>query len=133
VFDAADTLELVLPALVGAIRTIRFDSDRMRAACEDEGLYATDLAEALVRSGVPFREAHRRTGELLRRLDAEGGSLRQMAEEAWGEFGVPDGASLLDPDRSVRSRTTSGGPSPDSVRAQADAIEALLASRDISP
>jgi argininosuccinate lyase len=132
VFDTADTLERVLPALVGATRTIRFDPDRMRAACDDEGLYATDLAEALVRSGVPFREAHRRTGELLRRLDAEGGSLRQMTQEAWDEFGVPDGASLLDPDRSVRARTTSGGPSPDSVRAQADAIAGLLATRAIN-
>ena len=47
-------------------RRWRFDVDAMRAACEDEGLYATDLAEALVRSGVPFREAHRRTGELLK-------------------------------------------------------------------
>jgi argininosuccinate lyase len=133
VFDSADTLEVVLPALVGAVRTIRFDAEAMRAACDAEGLYATDLAEALVRSGVPFREAHRRTGELLRRLEAEGRSLRQMAEDAWDEFGLPDGASLLDADRSVRSRTTSGGPSPDSVRAQADAIERLLASRAISP
>jgi argininosuccinate lyase len=133
VFDTADTLELVLPALVGAIRTIRFDAGAMRAACDAEGLYATDLAEALVRSGVPFRDAHRRTGELLKRLDTEGRSLREMAEEGWNEFGLPDGASLLDPDRSVRSRTTSGGPSPDSVRAQAEAIEALLTSRSISP
>ena len=133
VFDTADTLELVLPALVGAIRTIRFDPDRMRATCDDEGLYATDLAEALVRSGLPFREAHRRTGELLRRLETEDGSLRQMTQEAWDEFGVPDGASLLDPDRSVRARTTSGGPSPDSVRVQADAIAGLLASRAVGP
>ena len=66
-FDAADTLELVLPALVGAVDTVRFDAGgdaggRLR----ETGLYATDLAEALVRRGVPFREAHRRTGELLK-------------------------------------------------------------------
>jgi argininosuccinate lyase len=133
VFDTADTLEVVLPALVGAVRTIRFDAEAMRTACDAEGLYATDLAEALVRSGVPFREAHRRTGELLRQLETEGRSLREMAEEAWDEFGAPDGASLLDPDRSVRSRTTSGGPSPDSVRAQVEAIEALLSSRALNP
>ncbi len=67
-FDAADTLELVLPALVGAVDSVRFDADAMRASAADEGLYATDLAEALVRDGVPFREAHRRTGELLKGL-----------------------------------------------------------------
>ena len=59
-FDAADTLELVLPAITGAVATAVFHVDAMRAACADEGLYATDLAEALVRDGAPFREAHRR-------------------------------------------------------------------------
>ena len=62
VFDAADTLELVLPGATGGVETMRFDAERMRAALTDEGLYATDLAEALVRAGVPFREAHRQDG-----------------------------------------------------------------------
>jgi argininosuccinate lyase len=124
--DAADTLELVLPALTGAISTIRFHPDAMRAACATEGLYATDLAEALVRDGVPFREAHRRTGELLKRVDAEGRSLADLGDVEWKEFGVPDGAALLDPDRSVAARTIAGGPAPESVRSQADAIERLL-------
>ncbi len=128
VFDAADTLELVLPALTGAVRTVRFDVGRMRAACDDEGLYATDLAEALVSSGVPFREAHRRTGELLKRLSEEGRSLRDLTAEGWSAFGVPEGSSLLDADRAVAARGGRGGPSPASVRAQADALEALLGS-----
>ena len=71
-FDAADTLALVLPALTGCVRTFAFDPERMRAACADEGLYATDLAEALVRTGLPFREAHRRTGELLKQRRERG-------------------------------------------------------------
>src|SRR5206468_5902544 len=94
-FDAADTLELVLPALEGAVRTVRFDPDAMRAACRDEGLYATDLAEALVASGVPFREAHRRTGELLRRLEGEHRALRDLTETEWTAFGVDLGSALL--------------------------------------
>src|SRR5204862_7376193 len=68
-FDAVDTLELVLPALDGTVRTARFDVGAMRNASGDPDLFATDVAEALVRSGVPFREAHRRTGELLKRLE----------------------------------------------------------------
>jgi len=126
-FDAADTLTLVLPALTGAIRTLSFDADAMRAACEDEGLYATDLAEALVVAGVPFREAHRRTGELLRRLEDEGGSLRGLDADAWSAFGVPHGSSLLEPARSVGARSGPGGPSPASVKAQIDALDAALA------
>ncbi|MGZ8603119.1 MAG: argininosuccinate lyase [Actinomycetota bacterium] len=128
-FDAADTLELVLPAMTGAISTIRFDVDAMRAACAAEGLYATDLAEALVRDGVPFREAHRRTGELLKRVDEEGRSLADLTDEEWTAFGVPGGAELLDPDRSVAARTMPGGPSAESVRSQADALERTIAGR----
>jgi argininosuccinate lyase len=121
-FDAADTLALVLPALRGAVRTIRFDIDAMRASCLDPSLYATDLAEALVRSGVPFREAHRRTGELLKELAARGRDLRDLDGGAWTEFGVPGGAAMLDPDASVAARTMPGGPAPASVEAQADAL-----------
>jgi argininosuccinate lyase len=128
-FDAADTLELVLPAITGALATTVFHPDAMRAACADEGLYATDLAEALVRDGVPFREAHRRTGELLRTI-AEGRSLADLTDDEWKAFGVPHGAELLDPDRSVAARTTPGGPSPESVRAQADMLERSIQERE---
>jgi argininosuccinate lyase len=127
-FDAADTLELVLPAITGAVATTVFHVEAMRAACADEGLYATDLAEALVRDGVPFREAHRRTGELLKRVDGEGRSLAELTDDEWKAFGVPDGAEFLDPDRSVTARTTSGGPSPESVRTQADLLGRLIGS-----
>jgi argininosuccinate lyase len=132
-FDAADTLELVLPALIGAVETVRFDAAAMRRAAEAEGLYATDLAEALVAAGVPFREAHRRTGALLRELAGASRGLRDLASEEWIEFGVADGASMLDPDRSVRARSTPGGPSPHSVRAQADALDRLLSERRSQP
>jgi argininosuccinate lyase len=128
-FDAADTLELVLPALSGAVRTTRFHPEVMRAACGQEGLYATDVSEALVARGVPFREAHRRTGELLKSLATQGRTMSDLTEEEWNELGVSGGASLLDPDRSVRARSMAGGPSPESVRAQADEVAAALALR----
>jgi argininosuccinate lyase len=133
VFDAADTLERVLPALTGAVRTLRFDTDAMRAACADEGLYATDLAEALVLGGVPFREAHRRTGELLKALAEGGRSLRDLDAGEWEAFGVPDGAARLDPDRSIASRPGPGGPSRASVERQAASLERFLEARPIQP
>ena len=125
-FDAADTLEAVLAALAGCVETLTFRPEAMREAASAEGLYATDLAEALVRSGVPFREAHRRVGELLRRLEAEGRTVRTLSPDEWADLGLPDGAVLLDGDRAVRARSAPGGPSPESVRAQADAIERSL-------
>jgi len=128
-FDAGDTLEVALAALAGSVETLRFDVAALRRAAEDEALYATDLAEELVKGGVPFREAHRRIGEMLKRLDSEGRVLRDLGPEEWRDEGLPDGASLLDPDRSVGARSMAGGPSPPSVLAQADAVEAALVAR----
>ncbi len=125
-FDAADTIEACLAATVGAVETVRFDPPAMRAAAESESLYATDLAEALVLAGVPFREAHRRTGALLRALEEEGRLLRDLSPTEWESFGVPDGTTYLDPDRAVAARGGPGGPSPESVLAQAAAIERAL-------
>ncbi len=98
----------------------------MRAACADPGLYATDVAEELVRTGVPFRDAHRRTGELLRALDADGRTLHDLTDDEWASFGVPNGAALLDPDHAVEARSGPGGPSTASVLAQCDALEESL-------
>ena len=128
-FDAADTLEAMLAALVGVVDTVRFDTDTMRAAAEAEELFATDLAEALVADGLPFRTAHRRTGELLKRLEREGRTLRDLKDEEWETFGLPDGAALLDPLAAAQARSTSGGPSPASVLEQAAAIDRALAAR----
>ncbi len=122
-FDAADTLEASLAALAGCVETARFDVAAMRRACDAEGLYATDLAEALVAGGVPFREGHRRIGGLLKRLAAEGRSLRDLTPGEWSAEGLPEGASLLDPDRAVRARALAGGPSPESVLRQAEVLE----------
>jgi argininosuccinate lyase len=82
-----------------------------------------------VRGGVPFREAHRRTGALLKELAAHARTVRDLTPEEWQTFGVAGGAALLDPDASVRARTMPGGPSPVSVTAQADAVSAALAAR----
>jgi argininosuccinate lyase len=129
VFDAADTLDDVLPALAGCVETMTFHPEAMRAAAAAPGLFATDLAEALVAAGVPFREAHRRVGELLRRLEAEDLSFSALSPDDWATLGLPDGADLLDADRAVRARATPGGPSPDSVLRQAEALDRRLADR----
>jgi argininosuccinate lyase len=65
VFDAVDTLLLVLPAVAGLVATLRFNSERIAAGAAAGYALATDLAELLVRRGVPFREAHEMVGHLV--------------------------------------------------------------------
>jgi argininosuccinate lyase len=129
VFDAVDTIVSVLSALAGCVETMTVDADAMRSAASAPVLYATDVAEALVAAGTPFREAHRIVGDLLRGLDAQGRGLGDLVVEEWAALGLPDGAALLDPDRSVAARAVPGGPSPASVLIQADALERMLDSR----
>lgn len=127
VFDAVATLLHVLPALTGCFKTLTFNPDRMRADADAEDLYATDLAEALVKDGVPFRDAHRRTGQLLKTLAHANRGLRDMTDAEWAEFGVPGGAAMLDPDASVGARTMRGGPAPEQVLEQCDAVSEIIA------
>jgi argininosuccinate lyase len=130
-FDAADTIELVLAAAIGAVDTLRFDRAALRRAACDPDLYATDVAEAMVRSGVPFREAHRRTGELLRALADEGRTLADLRPDEWAALGLAEDGVALDPDRSIAARSTPGGPSPASVERQVDELGARLAARSL--
>jgi argininosuccinate lyase len=129
VFNSADTLERTLPALAGCLETATFDAGAMLRAAEAPELYATDVAEALVANGVPFREAHRTVGELLRDLAGDGRTLRDLSSAEWAEVGLPDGASLLDPRHAVDARSMPGGPSRASVEAQLDTLERALSDR----
>ena len=77
-FDAIDSLELCLAAAAGMLDGIRFNRERLAAAAADEMLAATDLADALVREGVPFREAHGLVGGLVRAAVDSGRGLAEL-------------------------------------------------------
>ena len=77
-FDAADTLELILAAARGMVAGARFDRERMRAAASDELIAATDVADLLVRLGMPFREAHGVVAGLVRTAVDSGRSLSEL-------------------------------------------------------
>ncbi len=77
-FDAVDTLELTLSAAAGMLEGVRFSRERMREAAADELVAATDLADLLVRLGVPFRESHGIVAGLVRAALDGGKSLSQM-------------------------------------------------------
>ncbi|HSJ17091.1 MAG TPA: argininosuccinate lyase [Solirubrobacterales bacterium] len=128
-FDAADNLELCLAAARGLLAGIRFDRERLAAAAADEMLYATDVADLLVRKGMPFREAHGVVGRLVRSALERGVALSELPADELGEF-----SELLDDeyyevlrlDRSLESKLSPGGTASARVREQLDAARAAL-------
>jgi argininosuccinate lyase len=124
-FDSVDQVSLALSALTGMIATATFVPERMQAAADSEGSSATDLAEYLVRAGLPFREAHAVVGALVRRALAGEGSLHDLAA-ADPQLG-PDAAALVMPGVGVRQRTSPGGAGPVPVAKQLDVFAAELA------
>jgi argininosuccinate lyase len=80
-FDACDTIELMLAAAAGMLAGVRFDRERMASAARDELVAATDVADLLVRHGVPFREAHGVVGGLVRTALERGVELSALGEE----------------------------------------------------
>lgn len=123
-FDSVDQVSLALSALTGMIATATFVPERMQAAADSEGSSATDLAEYLVRAGLPFRDAHAVVGALVRRALAGEGSLHDLAA-ADPQLG-PDAAALVMPGVGVRQRTSPGGAGPVPVAKQLDVFAAEL-------
>ena len=129
-FDAFDTLGLVLPALAGAVASATFDRARLEAAASDDFALATDVAEALVLLGVPFRDAHERVGRLVAAAEERGSGLVDLPSElvaaAHPEL-VTRWSSLLDPRAAVERRTGRGGTASAAVRSQLSHARAKLA------
>ena len=119
-FDAVDTVLLVLPAVAGALQETRFNSKRMRAALSTS-MMATDLADYLVEKGATFREAHAAIGSLIRESEQEGCELDALPVSSFRKahplFG-DDVLEWLDPSRSVARRDVPGGTGPTAVSAQ---------------
>jgi argininosuccinate lyase len=132
-FDAVDTIMLVLPAVSGALQEIRFNPKRMRAALSSS-MMATDLADYLVEKGATFREAHSSVGSLIRESEHEGCELDGLPlasfKAAHSLFG-DDVLDWLDPARSVARRDVPGGTGPTALSAQLrSAREALRPATD---
>ncbi len=128
-FDAADTLELSLAVAAGAIATATFDRNRMRAALDD-AMLATDVADMLVERGMPFREAHRAVGALVRAAEAHGVPLSQVpvAVASAIDARLDDQlAAVFQLERSVAARRVSGATAPEAVQQQLAAARAALA------
>ena len=121
-FDALDTAEGALRVTAVVVRGARFDRERCAAACEHGFLDATDLADLLVRAGIPFRDAHERVGEAVREALDAGVELRQLPEERQRAL-FPELKQDLDQALRVAAmlerRSVVGGTSPERVREEA--------------
>ncbi|HEX7119672.1 MAG TPA: argininosuccinate lyase [Longimicrobiales bacterium] len=111
-FGAFDALALLLPATRDTVAGLRFHESALACAADDPTLLATDLADELVRAGVPFREAHGVAGKLIRAAELEGGSIFDLPADVWAAAHPALASGLgrsLDAERSVEARSLPGG------------------------
>src|SRR5215468_9465046 len=129
VFDAVDTLLLVLPAMAGLIATLRVNPDRLRQGASTGFTLATDLAEYLVRRGVPFREAHEIVGHLVVWCQVNDVGLDQVSDADLAKVSphlTPDVRAVLTVDGALAARKGFGGTAPERVAEQLAALRATV-------
>ena len=121
VFDSVAQLELVLPAMAGMVATLRFDTERMAALAPAGYTLATDVAEWLVRRGVPFRVAHEAAGAAVRTAENRGVGLEELTDAEFAAISAeltPEVREVLTVAGSVASRNARGGTAPEQVARQ---------------
>ncbi|ROR74222.1 argininosuccinate lyase [Bogoriella caseilytica] len=121
VFDACDTLEVLLPAVAGMVATLTFHPERMAELAPQGFSLATDIAEWLVREGVPFREAHEVAGECVRQCEAQGKELHELTDSELASISPalsPQVREVLTVSGSLASRDAVGGTAPVRVAEQ---------------
>jgi len=131
-FDTLDTLQLTLPALTGCIRTLAFDVERLMAAAPAGHSLATEIADELARSGVPFAQAHEISGRLVAAAEARGVSLSALSAEeceAISPLLSPAVMAVATVETALARRTVPGGTAPQRVAEQLSAARTQVASR----
>jgi argininosuccinate lyase len=129
VFDTVDTLLLVLPATAGMISTLTFDAERMAASAPQGFALATDLAEWLVRAGVPFRDAHEIAGACVRYCEPLGKELWDLTDAELAGISphlTPEVRSVLTVQGALAARSAFGGTAPERVAEQLAALRELV-------
>ena len=129
VFDSVRTLEVLLPAMSGLVATLTFDRDRLAALAPEGFSLATDVAEWLVRQGVPFSEAHELAGACVRRCEDIGIGLGALTDADLAGISAqltPEVRSVLTVQGSIASRNGRGGTAPYRVAEQLDELAAAV-------
>jgi len=121
VFDQIDTLTVLLPAFAGMIATLRFDTGRLAELAPQGFSLATDVAEWLVREGVPFRAAHELAGACVRECEERGVELWELTDDELAAISphlTPAVGKVLTVEGSIASRSAYGGTAPVRVAEQ---------------
>jgi argininosuccinate lyase len=128
-FDAVDTIELCLEAAAGMLRTAQFRRERLEQAAGDEFLAATDIADLLVRRGVPFRESHGIVAGLVRHALEGGKRLSELDREELARFSDrldDEYYEVLANGSWLESKVSEGGTASRRVREQLERARAVL-------
>lgn len=127
VFDSVEQLELLLPAMAGMLGTLTFHTERLAELAPAGFTLATDIAEWLVRQGVPFRVAHEASGECVRTAEARGVGLEELTDEELAAANpalTPQVREVLTVEGSIASRDAHGGTAPNRVAEQRERVVA---------
>ncbi|MCQ9369305.1 argininosuccinate lyase [Brevibacterium sp. 50QC2O2] len=130
VFDAVDTLELLLPAFGGMVATLTFNTERMEYLAPRGFALATDIAEWLVRQGVPFRVAHELSGACVKLAESRDQELWDLTDEDFAgisEHLTGEVRSVLSTHGSIDSRSSKGGTARSAVAGQLEHARAEVA------
>jgi argininosuccinate lyase len=125
-FDAVETLLLVLPAMAGMVATMTVHTDVLEASAPTGFALATDVAELLVRNGVPFREAHEAVGHLVVWCTVNGKELHEVSDAELAHVSphlTPQVRSVLDVRGAIAARRMHGGTAPERVREQLEVLQ----------
>ena len=132
IFDSIDTLAILLPAVTGMVKTAHFEREKIAAGSIAGFALATEVADYLVRKGMPFAEAHEVTGQAVRLAESKGVGLERLSAEDLSKVHPLLGRDLLPAltaDGAVRSRTSVMGTSPSSVSASISRLRERLAEK----
>ncbi|GAB3074366.1 argininosuccinate lyase [Corynebacterium aquatimens] len=125
IIDSVSQLRIVLPAMTGLVSTLEFHEDRMRELAPAGFTLATDLAEWMVRQGVPFREAHEASGACVRIAESRGVDLIDLTDEELASVDsrlTPEVRDVLTVEGAVASRDTRGGTAQVRVNEQRERV-----------
>jgi argininosuccinate lyase len=129
-FDSVEQLELLLPAVAGMVATLTFHTDRLAELAPTGFTLATDVAEWLVRAGVPFRTAHEAAGGCVRAAESRGVGLAELTDAELAAVHpslTPAVREVLTVAGSIASRNARGGTAGERVAEQLDALRAAAA------
>ena len=134
VMESLDTVLMCLEVMTGLVQGLQVNREALERSLKAGFITATDVADYLVEKGVPFREAHRITGEIVSSLVSEGGTFEDMSSEDFRKFSDafgPDIVSVIRPESSVDRRRSYGGTARKNVKTMLEDAHARVESLDV--